>query len=61
MANGSTYNWRNIALGVIAAIVVLLVILWLVGVFETTTEQPLIEEPETEIVPEPEGEEPQQE
>jgi hypothetical protein len=62
MANSNTYSWRNIALGVVAAIVVLLVILWLAGAFEATTEQPLTEAPETETTtPEPEPEEPQPE
>jgi predicted Zn-dependent peptidase len=55
MANGSTYNRRNIALGVIAAIVVLLVIAWLAGAFQGTPEQPTTQAPETETTtPEPE-------
>lgn len=61
MANGTTYSWRNIAIGIVAAIVVLLVILWLAGVFETATEEPITGAPETETTtPEPEAEEPAQ-
>jgi hypothetical protein len=61
MADGSNYNWRTIAIGVAAAIVVLLVIAWLAGAFQGTPEQPTTQAPETETTtPEPGTAEPEQ-
>jgi len=62
MADATNYNWRTIALGIAAAIVVLLVIAWLAGAFEGTPEQPTTQAPQTETTtPEPETAEPEAE
>jgi cytochrome c-type biogenesis protein CcmH/NrfG len=59
MANGTAYNWRTIAIGVVAAIVVLVVIAWLVGAFQGTPEQPITQAPQTDTTTaEPENTEP---
>jgi len=59
MADVTNYNWRTMAIGVAAAIVVLLAIAWWAGAFEGTLLQPTTEAPETETTT-PEPEEPEQ-
>jgi hypothetical protein len=60
MADATNYNRRTIAIGVAAAIVVLLVVAWLAGAFQGTLEQPTAQAPQTETTtPEPETTEPE--
>jgi hypothetical protein len=62
MANATKYSWQTIAIGVAAAIVVLLVIAWLAGAFQGTPEQPTTQTPQSETTtPEPETTEPEPE
>lgn len=60
MANGANKDQRNVVIGAMAAGIVLVVVLWLAGVF-SGTEEPDIEGPQTEATtPQPEAEEPVQ-
>lgn len=47
MANGANKSQRNVVLGAMAAGVVLIVVIWLAGMFEATPEQPITQTPET--------------